>query len=483
MFWRGVWGYLPANLVQGLVGFASIAVFTRLLSPEEFGRYALAFSAMTVAHTAVFTWAEAAMARFWAAEHADPKRLSAHFATLYRSVFVLMAAFAAAVAVGLWLWPAAGPLKLALIAAFAAVPARTLAKLAQERRRAAGEVRSSANLDMGQSAGGFALGALFAVAGFGGAAPLLGLGLAALLCLPPVLPKELAFARGGTAEPGRARLYAAYGTPIAASLLLALALATVDRFLIATFLGEAEVGAYHAGYSLAHRTLDVIFIWLGAAGGPALVMALERGGRPALAEAAREQAGLMALLAFPAAAGIAVVAAPLAQVMIGPELAAQAAAVTPWIALSGLCAGLTTYFFHQAFTLGRRTGLLMLAMAVPALANLGLNLWLLPRYGLIGAAWATAASYALGLIASALLGRRCLPLPVPWTTAAKAALATAGMAGLVVLLPSRGGLSELLLKASAGGLTYAALAWMLDAGGVRARSSRLLNQLRAKGAA
>ena len=35
MFWKGVWGYLPANIVQGLVGFLAIVIFTRLLSPEE----------------------------------------------------------------------------------------------------------------------------------------------------------------------------------------------------------------------------------------------------------------------------------------------------------------------------------------------------------------------------------------------------------------------------------------------------------------
>ena len=67
------------------------------------------------------------------------------------------------------------------------------------------------------------------------------------------------------------------------SLILALALATTDRFLLAAYLGRhGSVGVYHAGYSLANRTLDVMFIWLGMAGGPAAVVALERGGKAAL---------------------------------------------------------------------------------------------------------------------------------------------------------------------------------------------------------
>ena len=66
MFRRGLIGYLPANIVQGVVGLLTIMVFTRLLTPEQYGGYALALSVMTLAHTTLFTWVEAALARFQA---------------------------------------------------------------------------------------------------------------------------------------------------------------------------------------------------------------------------------------------------------------------------------------------------------------------------------------------------------------------------------------------------------------------------------
>ncbi|HEX5376997.1 MAG TPA: lipopolysaccharide biosynthesis protein, partial [Phenylobacterium sp.] len=53
MFWRGVVGYLPVNVVQGLVGLLTIVTFTRLLSPAQFGDYALGFSVMSLTHTAL----------------------------------------------------------------------------------------------------------------------------------------------------------------------------------------------------------------------------------------------------------------------------------------------------------------------------------------------------------------------------------------------------------------------------------------------
>lgn len=477
MFWRGVWGYLPANIVQGVVGFLAIILFTRLLSPEDFGRYALAFSVMTLAHVAVFSWLEAAMARFWAAQ-APGAATQGHFASLYRTAFALSGLFLVATALSMWLWPGDPLFRIALAAGLAGVPARSLVKLAQERYRAAGEVGKAAGLDIAVTIGGLAIGVGFALAGWGGAAPLLGIGLAPLAALPFVLPGELGQARGGGFERARVRGYALYGYPIAASLALTVVLASTDRFLLAAFLDEAAVGAYHAGYSIANRTLDVLFLWLGAAGQPALVMALERGGLDKLKVAAREQLSTFLLIGLPAAAGVALVARPLAEVLIGEDLRVAAASITPWIALSALLYGLTAYYFGQAFTLGKKTKHLLVAMAIPAGLNVVLNLVLVPRFGLMGAAWATAASFALGLLATQMIGRRVLPLPIPWDSLIRCGVATGAMALVVWRLPAIGGFAELMLDAGVGGVVYAAVALTLNAAGVRDVAMRLLGQAR-----
>ena len=479
MFWRGVWGYLPANIVQGVVGFLAIVIFTRVLSPEDFGRWALAFSIMTLAHVAVFSWLEAAMARFWAAEQ-TPDGLSAHFASLYRTAFRLTLLFLPAAAVLISVWPMDPAFRIAVAIAVAGVPVRCFAKLVMERFRAAGDVAQAARIDMITTIAGLAIGVPLALAGAGASAPLVGLLLAPLLTLPFVLPGELRQGRDGHVDGARLRRYAVYGYPIAASLALSVVLSSTDRFLLAAFMNEAAVGAYYAGYSVANRTLDVLFIWLGAAGAPALIMALERGGGERLKTAAREQASTFLLIALPAAAGLALVAGPLTEVMIGEDLRRVAATITPWIALAALLSGLTTYYFHQAFTLGRRTGLLLAAMAVPALANIGLNLLLIPAFGVMGAAWATAASFGLGLLASIAIGRRVLALPVPWETLARCGVATGAMALAVSALPAPGGLIELMLDATIGAVVYALVALTLNAAGVRDVAGRILATARTR---
>jgi len=466
MLRRGLLGYLPVNIVQALAGFGSIVIFTRLLSPSDYGAYALAFSVTSLVYLACLTWIEAAMARFYVAEKTDAGRADLQ-ATLYRTFGVMM--FAAPVVCGVIVTflPISIELKLAIAAGLVSVVFRSLLKLAQERRRAAGEVRGFAVYDIVQTGAGFLIGTALAFAGIGAASPLAGAGAASAICLVWALPGELKVARQGQFERNRLIKYAAYGLPVSMSLMMSLALATTDRFVLAGYLNEAAVGAYHAGYSLSNRTLDVMFIWLGMAGQPACIAALERGGREALKKTATDQASMMILIALPASVGLMLVANPLAHIMVGPALADKAATVTPWIAIGAFLSGMTTYYFNTAFTLARRTRRLFFAIAIPAAANLVLVLALVPRYGLNGAMWATAASYAIGMVSSIALAKDDIALPIPWATLAKAGVAAGAMALVVSRLPSTGGVVELLAKSASGAIVYGLVTLLTDAGGAR----------------
>jgi O-antigen/teichoic acid export membrane protein len=156
--------------------------------------------------------------------------------------------------------------------------------------------------------------------------------------------------------------------------------------------------------------------------------------------------------------------------------------VTPWIALSALLFGLTAFYFGQAFTLGKKTKRLLVAMAVPAGLNVILNLILVPQFGLMGAAWATAVSFGAGMIATWMIGRRVVALPIPWESLARCGVATGIMALVVSQLPAVGGLGELILDASVGGIVYAAAALTLNAAGVRDVAADLMARRGLRGA-
>ena len=74
--------YIPVNIANIVVSFGTVVILTRLLSAAEFGRYAIAVITMHFAHTLMFTWIEAATARFEARAEKNGD-MASHLKTLY----------------------------------------------------------------------------------------------------------------------------------------------------------------------------------------------------------------------------------------------------------------------------------------------------------------------------------------------------------------------------------------------------------------
>ncbi len=172
--------------------------------------------------------------------------------------------------------------------------------------------------------------------------------------------------------------------------------------------------------------------------------------------------------------GVALVARPLADFMIGEDLRAAAASVTPWIALSALLSGVTSYYLSQSFVLGRRTERLLLTLCIPAGANVLLNLLLVPGMGVMGAAIATTISFGIGVLASIGMGRAIVAMPIPWDTLGRCAIGCGVMAAAVWMLPALGGVMEVMLKGSVGAVVYAVVVLTLNAAGVRDVAGRVI---------
>ncbi|MBV8257360.1 MAG: polysaccharide biosynthesis C-terminal domain-containing protein, partial [Actinobacteria bacterium] len=89
----------------------------------------------------------------------------------------------------------------------------------------------------------------------------------------------------------------------------------------------------------------------------------------------------------------------------------------------------------------RRTQLNWVVTGFGALVNVGLNVWLIPKYGLVGAAIATLAGYAALFVAMTAYAQTIYPVPYQWrrivtVLAAAAALNVAARAPHLPLAPS-----------------------------------------------
>ncbi len=288
----------PLQIAQALIGFGAIAAFTRLMSPEDFGRYALALSISMAAHTLMFTWAEAAAFRFFAAARAE-KRLADHFATLLVLALALGLGVVALTAgvlafVGLREDIAA----ISLFAAGAAV-LRFITRLGRESDRAALAFGRYAILETVYLVTGFAVGVgLLIMFDFGAVAPFAGLLAAGALVVFIDLPRLLRNARGGEASVVRSLSYAGYGTPLALALAADLGVQAIARLVLAGEAGTAPLGAYAAAFGLA-RSLDIVFMGVSAAFAPLVFAAYEENGPEAARDAARGGFVVLAAITVP----------------------------------------------------------------------------------------------------------------------------------------------------------------------------------------
>lgn len=465
MLWRHLLGYLPLNLAQAVAGFGGIFLLTRLLTPAEYGLYSLVYSIVVITHSMLFTWIEAAVARTYARAEAD-QRLADHLATAFKYLGFFVALFALLGAALIWLLPVGAEFKTVLGFGIGSMLTKTFLDLSLEARKAAREVRRYSLTQMLNVTGAFVLGILFVVfTDLKGAGPFAGVTVAAIAVMLFDLPNMLRRIKGGKASSRELKSFFRYGMPLSLSLILGYILQAGDRFVISALLGNDQVGVYAAGYGTANRSLDILFVWAGMAASPILISALELGNREKAQAMARKAFEVMAFLTFPAAAGIALVATPLATVMTGPEFRSGAAQIIPWIAVAGLMNGLTTYYFLASFTLAKRTGIMTIVTAVPAVLNIVMNFVLLPKMGLMGAVVSTLLAYALGMSLTAVLGRKSFPLPLPWKEALRTLFACVVMAVAVLALPlpkDMPAIWQVVLMAGTGAITYGLVAFALN---------------------
>jgi O-antigen/teichoic acid export membrane protein len=92
-----------------------------------------------------------------------------------------------------------------------------------------------------------------------------------------------------------------------------------------------------------------------------------------------------------------------------------------WLGLSVVPVALLGYLFqgwYYTFTAGayieKKTSYFVPCTLAGSALTLALNIWLVPTYGMIAAAWATTAAYALMALSLWLLTRRFYPVPYPW---------------------------------------------------------------------
>jgi len=181
-----------------------------------------------------------------------------------------------------------------------------------------------------------------------------------------------------------------FGSPMVVAGLLALVMHQADRYLLRLSRDLSEVGVYSLAYTVGQGLNAMVFIPFTAIWGVVIYeLAKQPDARKAFVRVFEYYAyGLMLFLL-----GVSLFVKPILALFLPSEYQA-AGSLVPIVCLAFLC-----YSTHEHFKvpslLAKKTINMLPAYGSGAVANVVLNLLVLPTYGAVGAAWTSVATYAI----------------------------------------------------------------------------------------
>ena len=227
----------------------------------------------------------------------------------------------------------------------------------------------------------------------------------------------------------------AFGMPLVPSALALWMINFVDREFVIWYKGLREAGVYSAAVKIASVITFVMIAFRTA--WPAFAYSIEDD-----REAKRTYAFVLTyLLAFASWAALALGALSpwWTKLLTAPHYQRAEKGVALLAFAGAIYAGYTVLAIGSGRA--RRTQLNWVVTGVGATANIALNFWLIPKYGMVGASISTLAAYVVLFAGMTLYAQSVYPVPYQWRRVVTAVGAAVGLnvaarAGGLSLLPS-----------------------------------------------
>ncbi len=380
--------YLSGAVVMAVIGFVSLPVLTRVLTPGEYGTLAIFLSAVSLFSLLLELNFRGAINRYYLERTDDfPDFLATNLAFLSGITVINL---------GL-IWLIREPLShlfrlrpeifyLAVLCSALRLPWNLTWKLLVAQKRSGryatlNTVRGAMQFGIGVAwiyalSRERYLGQVYAnllVAG------VFALGLSAWL---------VGQARGGRLRREHLRYALAYGVPLVPHAMSGFVLSLFDRVIVAQIEGDASAGLYSVAHEVG-SVMAVIVVSMNQAWLP-IFIDYRREGK---LEAIENLAAVYAKYIYFGALVLVLFAEEIGQVLAGPSFH-EALPLVPSIVYAYVFIFLYTLYANYSFYT-RKTWLISVATVLAGGANVGLNYWAVPSWGYAAAAWTTLASYML----------------------------------------------------------------------------------------
>ncbi len=410
---RGFLIYLLANFGIKALNFFLVPLYTRFLSPADYGIVSVAETVAAVLMAVLGLGLDAGVCRLYFQYVGDPARLEACISSLLRfAVMSTVLAVSVVLLLGQRLQTWAIPHFSVLFYPYIAMAITTGALLQiVQYRLSLYQVQERAS-----TFGLFAIGVFLTTAAavivlvvfvrWGAFGMLLGKLFAAALATIGAIYLLRAWL-GAPFEWKFVRETLPFSLPLVPHQLMALFLVAADRLILAHYRSLQEVGLYSLAYTLG-MAMFLVALSIGQAWQPIYFeTARSNGGRHTLGNLSSSMAVLLTAIAI-----------------FGVQIASYfthlldsqyfpVGRLIPWIIGSYL---LHAFFglFQLALLEAKKTKFILAASAAAFFLNLALNLWLIPLLGMYGAAYATLVAYGAEALVMYFYAQRVFFLPYDW---------------------------------------------------------------------
>jgi O-antigen/teichoic acid export membrane protein len=411
-----------------IVGFFLIPVYTRYLTPEDYGILALVAMLDQILFILMNMGQSSALFRTYFAHSQSEERETVVTTSLW---LILTLSFP----IGLLALILAEPLALVLtgnagytswvILGIGGVAFKTLLRIPFAVLRAREQSRRYASLALAQSMVGIVSGIIFVVGlHLGGRGVLLSQLTAEILLCAYLVPATLRGLKFKFSKRDAQELLG-YGIYIVPTSILNFLLNLSDRYFLKHFISLQAVGLYALGY----RFGEILFFAMSAfrLAWPQFLFGNQRSPE-ASALYARVCTYFLTVMGFLWLA-VSLLAEELIIIMAPPSFY-EAHRVIPWIAGAFLFEGLIDVAEVSTQLYRRKVRYRPAITGAAAGLSLGLNFLLVPRYGIVGAAASTFVCFVFRFILHLLVGYRSFPVPYEYARIVRLVLVGIALYGI-----------------------------------------------------
>ena len=257
------------------------------------------------------------------------------------------------------------------------------------------------------------------------------------------------------------RLMVAFGVPMIAFEIAGLVLNMGDRYVLQALMGAEAVGHYSAAYNFSDYVRTVVFTSFSQAITPLYVRMWEEQGAEATSAFVERSLKLYFMVSAAVVAGMIAVGGSILTSLASDKYA-EANAVIPFVIIGMAIDGGLPYFSAGMYIHRKNRRIIPWVVAM-AVINIVLNLVLVPRWGIVGSAFATLVSYIVLTACAWLIGRNYMKIRFPFGDLAKFSVLAFAMYEVVVHVSVPGRFLDIAVKVLVGVVVYALLVLAFDA--------------------